>query len=58
MAGFYRDMSFHVLFLANNLFRRAEALREILTSLEEVSGEEGYPTYLASRLSGFQEREA
>jgi V/A-type H+/Na+-transporting ATPase subunit A len=58
MAGYYRDMSFHVLFLANNLFCWAEALREILTSQEEVSGEEGYPTYLASRLSGFLERVA
>ena len=36
--------------------RWAEALREISASLEEMPGEEGYPTYLASRLSGFLER--
>ncbi|MGE5894899.1 MAG: V-type ATP synthase subunit A, partial [bacterium] len=36
--------------------RWAEALREISSSLEEMPGEEGYPTYLASRLSSFMER--
>ncbi len=44
------------LFLADSLSRWAEALREISASLEEMPGEEGYPTYLASRLSGFLER--
>lgn len=33
-----------------------EALREISSSLEEMPGEEGYPTYLASRLASFFER--
>ena len=56
MAEYYRDMGFHVLFLADSLSRWAEALREISASLEEMPGEEGYPTYLASRLSGFLER--
>ena len=56
MAEYYRDMGYHVLFLADSLSRWAEALREISTSLEEMPGEEGYPTYLASRLSGFMER--
>jgi V/A-type H+-transporting ATPase subunit A len=36
--------------------RWAEALREISARLEEMPGEEGYPTYLASRLSRFYER--
>ncbi len=56
MAEYYRDMGYHVLLLADSLSRWAEALREISSSLEEMPGEEGYPTYLASRLSGFFER--
>lgn len=56
MAEYYRDMGCHVLFLADSLSRWAEALREISSSLEEMPGEEGYPTYLASRLSAFFER--
>lgn len=56
MAEYYRDMGCHVLFLADSLSRWAEALREISAALEEMPGEEGYPTYLASRLSGFLER--
>lgn len=56
MAEYYRDMGYHVLFLADSLSRWAEALREISSSLEEMPGEEGYPTYLASRLAGFVER--
>jgi V/A-type H+-transporting ATPase subunit A len=56
MAEYYRDMGFHVLLLADSISRWAEALREISTSLEEMPGEEGYPTYLASRLSSFIER--
>lgn len=56
IAEYFRDMGYHVLFLADSLSRWAEALREISASLEEMPGEEGYPTYLASRLSGFFER--
>lgn len=56
MAEYYRDMGFHVLLLADSISRWAEALREISSSLEEMPGEEGYPTYLASRLAGFFER--
>lgn len=56
MAEYYRDMGLHVLLLADSLSRWAEALREISSSLEEMPGEEGYPTYLASRLSSFLER--
>lgn len=56
MAEYYRNMGLHVLFLADSISRWAEALREISSSLEELPGEEGYPTYLASRLSGFLER--
>ena len=56
MAEYYRDMGYDVLFLADSLSRWAEALREISSSLEEMPGEEGYPTYLSSRLSSFVER--
>ncbi len=56
MAEYYRDMGYHILFLADSLSRWAEALREISSSLEEMPGEEGYPTYLASRLASFFER--
>lgn len=56
MAEYYRDMGYHVLLLADSISRWAEALREISSSLEEMPGEEGYPTYLASRLSSFFER--
>lgn len=56
MAEYYRDLGFDVLFLADSLSRWAEALREISASLEEMPGEDGYPTYLGSRLAGFIER--
>jgi V/A-type H+/Na+-transporting ATPase subunit A len=56
MAEYYRDMGYHVLLLADSISRWAEALREISSSLEEMPGEEGYPTYLASRLAAFFER--
>jgi V/A-type H+-transporting ATPase subunit A len=46
-------MGYHVLLLADSISRWAEALREISSALEEMPGEEGYPTYLASRLSSF-----
>ncbi|HYR02389.1 MAG TPA: V-type ATP synthase subunit A, partial [Syntrophobacteria bacterium] len=36
--------------------RWAEALREISSRLEEMPGEEGFPTYLATRLGTFYER--
>ena len=56
MAEYYRDMGCHVLLLADSISRWAEALREISAAMEEMPGEEGYPTYLASRLAGFFSR--
>lgn len=53
MAEYFRDMGKHVLMLADSLSRWAEALREISSALEEMPGEEGYPTYLASRMAEF-----
>jgi V/A-type H+-transporting ATPase subunit A len=56
LGEYFRDLGFHVLLLADSISRWAEALREISSSLEEMPGEEGYPTYLASRLASFVER--
>lgn len=56
MAEYYRDLGLHVLLLADSISRWGEALREISSSLEEMPGEEGYPTYLSSRLAAFCER--
>ncbi len=56
IAEYYRDMGCHVLLLADSISRWAEALREVSSALEEMPGEEGYPTYLASRLSGYFSR--
>ena len=53
MAEYYRDLGCNVLLLADSLSRWAEALREISSALEEMPGEEGYPTYLASRMAEF-----
>ncbi len=56
MAEYYRDMGLRVALMADSTSRWAEALREISSRLEEMPGEEGYPTYLASRLAAFYER--
>ncbi len=53
LAEYYRDMGYNVLLLADSISRWAEALREISSSLEEMPGEEGYPTYLSSRLASY-----
>ncbi|OVE77319.1 V-type ATP synthase subunit A [bacterium F16] len=56
IAEYYRDMGYDVGMMADSTSRWAEALREISSRLEELPGEEGYPTYLATRLSQFYER--
>ena len=56
IAEYYRDMGYRVALLADSLSRWAEALREIRARLAEMPGEEGYPTYLATRLGQFFER--
>ena len=56
IAEYYRDMGKAVAMMVDSTSRWAEALREISSRLEEMPGEEGYPTYLASRLSAFYER--
>ena len=56
IAEYYRDMGMRVAVMADSLSRWAEALREIGSRLQEMPGEEGYPTYLANRLAKLYER--
>ena len=56
IAEYYRDMGYDVALMADSTSRWAEAMREMSCRLEEMPGEEGFPTYLGSRLAGFYER--
>ena len=56
LAEYFRDQGYSVSIMADSTSRWAEALREISSRLEEMPAEEGYPPYLASRLSAFYER--
>ncbi len=56
IAEYYRDMGKDVVLVADSTSRWAEALREMSGRLEEMPAEEGYPSYLASRLAEFYER--
>jgi V/A-type H+-transporting ATPase subunit A len=56
IAEYFRDMGYSAAVMVDSSSRWAEALREISSRLEEMPGEEGYPTYLASRLASFYER--
>ena len=49
-------MGYDVVLVADSTSRWAEALREMSGRLEEMPAEEGYPSYLASRLAEFYER--
>ena len=56
LAEYNRDMGYDVAIMADSTSRWAEALRELSGRLEEMPAEEGFPAYLASRLSAFYER--
>ena len=56
IAEYYRDMGYSVAIMADSTSRWAEALRELSGRLEEMPAEEGFPAYLASKLSAFYER--
>jgi V/A-type H+-transporting ATPase subunit A len=56
IAEYFRDQGYRAVVLADSLSRWAEALREIGSRLQEMPGEEGYPTYLASRAARLHER--
>lgn len=56
LAEYFRDQGYRAAVMADSLSRWAEALREIGSRLQEMPGEEGYPTYLASRAARLHER--
>lgn len=56
LAEYYRDMGYAVALMADSTSRWAEALREVSGRLEEMPAEEGFPSYLPSRLAEFYER--
>lgn len=56
IAEYYRDMGYSVALMADSTSRWGEAMREISGRLEEMPGEEGFPTYMGSRLASFYER--
>ena len=49
-------LGYDVAIMSASTSRWAEALRELSGRLEEMPAEEGFPAYLASRLSAFYER--
>src|SRR5918999_1096261 len=51
-----RPLMERTVLVADSTSRWAEALREMSGRLEEMPAEEGYPSYLASRLAEFYER--
>lgn len=58
LAEYWRDQGLKVALMADSTSRWAEAMREISSRLEEMPAEEGYPSYLSSRLAAFYERAA
>lgn len=56
LAEYYRQMGLNVLLLPDSTSRWAQALRETSGRLEEIPGEEAFPAYLESLISGFYER--
>lgn len=56
VAEYFRDQGSRVALMIDSTSRWAEALREMAARLQEMPGEEGYPTYLANRMGQFFER--
>ncbi|MBE9502560.1 MAG: V-type ATP synthase subunit A [Proteobacteria bacterium] len=56
LAEYYRQMGLDVLLLADSTSRWAQAMRERSGRLEEIPGEEAFPAYLETLISGFYER--
>jgi V/A-type H+/Na+-transporting ATPase subunit A len=56
IAEYYRDQGYRVALMIDSVSRWAEALREISARLQEMPGEEGYPTSLSARFGSFLER--
>ncbi len=56
MAEYFRDQGYDTLLVADSTSRWAEALRDLGGRMEEMPAEEGYPSYLPSRLAEYYER--
>lgn len=56
LAEYYRDMGYNVAVMADSTSRWAEALRELSGRMEELPADEGFPSYLPTRLAEFYER--
>ena len=56
LAEYYRQMGLSVLLLADSTSRWAQALLEESGRLEEIPGEEAFPSYLESLVASFYER--
>ncbi|EZQ06998.1 ATP synthase subunit A [Candidatus Acidianus copahuensis] len=53
---YFRDQGYDVLVVADSTTRWAEALRDLGGRMEEMPAEEGFPSYLPSRLAEYYER--
>jgi V/A-type H+-transporting ATPase subunit A len=56
IAEYFRDMGYSVALLADSTSRWAEAMRELSGRMNELPAEEGFPSYLASRIASVYER--
>ena len=56
IAEYFRDQGYNVALVGDSLSRWAEAIREISGRLEEIPGEEGYPSYMGKALGELFER--
>ena len=56
IAEYFRDQGYNVALVGDSLSRWAEAIREISGRLEEIPGEEGYPSYMGKALGEIFER--
>ncbi|MDT7861034.1 MAG: ATP synthase subunit A [Saccharolobus sp.] len=56
MAEYFRDQGYDTLLVADSTSRWAEALRDLGGRMEEMPAEEGFPSYLPSRLAEYYER--
>ncbi len=56
LAEYYRDMGYDVAIMADSTSTMGRGTEGTFRTLEEMPAEEGFPAYLASRLSAFYER--
>ena len=55
IAEYFRDMGYTVALMADSTSRWAEAMRELSGRMNELPAEEGFPSYLASRIASVYE---